>query len=159
MSTLEVGYAGKVEVASDTNGTASAFVALGAASEGEITPKNNTADVTQLNQPGFEQSLPTTTDADVKASCFFLSGGADPGYVICLNSYKNKQEMWVKSWRDATTFNLARVWCTGVPSKVDPKNPNKVDLAFKFSGNPNGFTINNGLSGAPYAATVILGIS
>lgn len=159
MANLEVGYAGKVEVASDANGTAGSFVALGAASEGEITPKNNTADVTQVNQAGYEQSLPTTTDADIKASAYFLSGGADPGYVVCVNAFKSKQEMWVKVWRDGTTYNLARCWCTSVPSKIDPKNPNKVDFGLKFSGNPNGYTINNGLSGTPYAATAILGIA
>jgi hypothetical protein len=159
MANLEVGYSGKVEVADDTNGSLGTWVALGATSEGEITPKNNTADVTQVNQAGFEQRLPTTQDADIKASVFLLSGSADPGYTKCLTSLKNRVEMWIRVWRDATTYNLARVYCTSVPSKIDPKNPVKVEFSFAFSGNPNGYTINNLLTGSPYAATVILGIA
>ena len=159
MANLEVGYAGKVDVADDTTGTLGTWVTLGATSEGEITPKNNTADVTQVNQAGYEQKLPTTQDADIKASAFLLSGSADSGYVKCLNSMKNRTEMWIRVWRDASTYNLARCYCTSVPSRITPKDPVKVDFGFVFSGNPNGYTIDNKLTGTPYAATVILGIS
>lgn len=159
---LEVGFAGKVQVAADTAGTAGAFSSLGATSKASITPKNLTQDVTQVNQPnggGYVQRKATVKDADIKASLYFIAGGADAGYVICLNSFTGGVPMWIKVWKDATLYDLAYVVCTALPTAIDPKAVNNVDVGFDFSGNPDGNTINNGLTGSPYAATVILGIS
>jgi len=131
---IEVGYAGKVQVASDTSGTAGTFTVVGGQAEGNITPKANTADITQTNTAGYEQRIPTTLDADLSLSFFYIP--SDAGQAIILSSLTNRTPMWFKVYRDATNVSIAYCYATEFPTKIDPKNPVKVDAKLMFNGSP-----------------------
>lgn len=134
MAAPEIGFAGKVTVASDTNGTAGTFSPVGGTAKGSITAKRKTADVTTVNQAGYDMAAPTLLGADLALECFYLPG--DAGQAILLASLQNGTRMWMNVYRDASHYSQAACYCTEFPTDIDPGNPVKVQVKLAFDGSP-----------------------
>lgn len=132
MSGPQVGYAGKVQVATDTAGTAGTLTTVGGGAKGSITPKVKAVDVTDFNAPGYEKSIPGLIGADLALECFYEP--SDAGQAILLAALTARNKIWFRVYRDATRYSEAYCFVTEFPNDTEPGVAEKVQVKLQFSG-------------------------
>ena len=133
MATPSAGYAGKVQVATDSSGAPGTYKDIGGDCKGTGALKVDMLDVTTFGA-GYHKRLPGLTDADISTD-FYLDQ-TDDGQQILLSAVQARNRVWLKVYTDATHNIQLACYVTDFPFDIDPAQAVKVQCKFAFDGTP-----------------------